>query len=54
MSVSDSSVGRALGILHRAFELALRSSLSLEPFVAGQVAYSLLDLAFSAVDDLAY
>ena len=53
MSVSDSSVDRALRILHRAFGLALRSSLSLEPFVAGQVAYSLFDLAFCLVDDLA-
>jgi hypothetical protein len=31
---------------HRAFDLALRSSLSLEPLVAGQVASRLLDLAF--------
>jgi hypothetical protein len=54
MSVSDSSVDRALRILHRAFDLALRSSLSLEPFVAGQISYSLLDLAFAFVDDLAH
>ena len=52
MSVSVSSVDRALRILHRAFDLALHSSLSLEPFVAGQVAYRLSDLAFGLVDDL--
>jgi len=53
VSVSDSSVDRALHILHRAFDLALRSSLSLAPFVAAQVAYSLLVFAFGLVDDLA-
>jgi len=35
-----------------AFDLALCSSLPLEPFVAGQAGYSLLDLAFGLVNDL--
>ncbi len=38
-----------LRILHRAFDLALRSPLPLERFVAGQVVYSMLDLAFGLV-----
>jgi hypothetical protein len=33
--------------------LALRSSVSLEPFVTGQATHSLIDLAFGLVDDLA-
>jgi len=37
MSVSVSSVNRALRILHRAFDLALRSSLALESFVDGLI-----------------
>jgi hypothetical protein len=50
VSVSDSSVDRAFRILYRAFDLALRSSLSLEPLVTGQVAYRLLHLAFEDTD----
>jgi hypothetical protein len=45
MSVFGSCVDHALHIFHRAFDLDLRLSLSLEPFIAGQIVYSLLDLA---------
>jgi hypothetical protein len=37
-----------------AFDLALRLSVSLEPFVTGQATHSLIDLAFGFVIDLAH